>query len=343
LDTNLPGGAGATLDGMVTGWSNYYATNGYSSTNPAPQDFKAINQGQLKYVASLVWSRLVAAGYTNAAPSWLTMNTNTDYMVANGGQLKNVFNFDLTADSDTNGLPDWWEMNYFGGTGASTGYTTNSSPDGNGLTLLQDYQQGNNPTNYYSQGGTTIVPTISIVSGDGQTNGAGQFTDQPLVVSVVNSSGGAALSNAPVIFSVITGGGGVSPAVGDFTTTPFPVTTDSSGHAQVYYQNASGNNATNTVAASTAGQTVTFTEPNSSGDGTFDAPDNITTRAAGPREIDLTWVNHASTATGILIQSSTDNVTWTTIATLTDPTATTYHATGLALGQVYYFKIYGTK
>ena len=342
LDTNLPGGAGPTLDNLVANWSTYYATNHYSATNPAPQDFQVVNVGQAKYIGNLVWAQLVAAGYTNAVPAWATMNTNTDYMVANVGQIKTLFNFDLTTDSDTNGLPDWWEIAYFGATGASTGYTTNSSPDGNGLTLAQDYAQGNNPTNYYSQGGTIIVPTISIVSGNYQTNTPGAFTAQPLVVQVVNSSGGAALTNAPVTFTVTAGGGGVNVGL-DSATTPLPVTTDSSGHAQVYYQNASGTSATNTVVAATGGQLVTFTEQNSNNDGTFDAPDNITGYAASPTEIDLKWVNHATSATSIIIQKSTDDVNWTTVTTLSDPTTTSYAVTGLTVGQAYYFKIYGHK
>ena len=42
-----------------------------------------------------------------------------------------------------NGLPDWWQWYDF----ESLYNNPNSSPDGNGLTLMQDYQQGNNPLN----------------------------------------------------------------------------------------------------------------------------------------------------------------------------------------------------
>ena len=55
MDTNLTGGAGANLDNLVAGWSNYYVTNVYSSTNPAPADLKVVNQGQLNYIATLVY------------------------------------------------------------------------------------------------------------------------------------------------------------------------------------------------------------------------------------------------------------------------------------------------
>ncbi len=343
MNTNLPGGAGTNLNNLVTGWSNYYATNGYSSTNPAPQDFKAINQGQLKYIGSLVWSNLVTAGYTNALPSWVAVNTNSDYMVVNQAQLKTVFNFDLRADSDTNGIPDWWENYYFGGTGATTGYTTNTTLDGNGYTLAQDYANGSNPTNYYSQGGTNIVPTIAIVSGNNQTNAPAGFTEAPLVISVVNSVGGATLTNAPVTFAVTAGGGGISTAWGGFATTPQTLTTDTSGHAQVFYQSGTNYGVGSTITASAASHSVSFSSTTTIGDGTFDAPSGMTMTAVGNTQIYLTWTNHATSATSILIQSSTDDATWTTVTTLSDPTATSYTVTGLTQGQAYYFRIAGQK
>ena len=49
--------------------------------------------GQLKYIGNMVWSQLVADGYTSSAPSWLALNTNTDNQAANIGQVKSVFNF----------------------------------------------------------------------------------------------------------------------------------------------------------------------------------------------------------------------------------------------------------
>ena len=46
--------------------------------------------------------------------------------------------------SDGSGLPDWWEIQYFG----HLGLDPNSDPVGDGWTLLQDYEQGLNPTNF---------------------------------------------------------------------------------------------------------------------------------------------------------------------------------------------------
>jgi len=342
LDTNLSGGAGTTLDSMVAGWSNFYATNGYSSTNPAPSDLKAINQGQLKYIGNLVWTNLITAGYTNAMPTWLSSTNADDYHAVNIGQLKTIFNFDLT-DSDENGLYDWWEMQYFG----HLGNNPFSSPTGNGVLLRNAYTYGADPTNYYSQidwtAGTAVLitPVLGIVSGNNQVCLPGAFTDDPLIVSVTDSSLNP-LVNAPVTFSVTAGGGQISASSGGTTVTSLSLTTDGSGHAQVYYQHVGSYNVTSTVHVTAASQSTNFTESTSPGDGTFDAPSNITMSSHRESEIDLTWVNHASLATSIIIEQSTDQAHWSHTATLTDPTATSYAVTGLTIGQTYYFRIYGS-
>ena len=103
LNADLPSGAGSTLSNMVYGWAQDYATNGYATNtaNPTrpykPSDLQAENVGQLKYIASLVYTQLYNAGYTGLMPSWIEVNTNTDNVAANLGQLKQVFDFDLSA------------------------------------------------------------------------------------------------------------------------------------------------------------------------------------------------------------------------------------------------------
>ena len=50
------------------------------------------------------------------------------------------------ASSDGSGLPDWWELQYFG----TTGIDPNASAAGDGYSNLQKFQMGVNPTNYYN-------------------------------------------------------------------------------------------------------------------------------------------------------------------------------------------------
>jgi len=51
-------------------------------------------------------------------------------------------------DTDSDGLPDWWEMKWF----SSLNYGPGDDPDGDGLTNLQEYQYGTNPNNADTDG-----------------------------------------------------------------------------------------------------------------------------------------------------------------------------------------------
>jgi len=57
-------------------------------------------------------------------------------------QGKSSFTMVTDMDADGNGLPDWWELQYFGATKQSA----SADPDSDGLTNLQEYQKGTNPT-----------------------------------------------------------------------------------------------------------------------------------------------------------------------------------------------------
>ncbi len=96
LAANLPGGAGTNLTEFVADFT--YSNN-----------YAAVNVGQVKYVASKIYDRLIAEGYTNAYPWSVATTDDNDYAACNIGQLKYVFSFDLTKDTDTDGLPDWFE------------------------------------------------------------------------------------------------------------------------------------------------------------------------------------------------------------------------------------------
>jgi hypothetical protein len=58
--------------------------------------------------------------------------------IANG----NVFTVESSADADGDGLPDAWEIRYFGTTAAQP----HDDPDGDGLDNLEEFRAGTNPT-----------------------------------------------------------------------------------------------------------------------------------------------------------------------------------------------------
>ena len=76
-------------------------------------------------------------------------------------------------------IPGAWLAQYFG-----PNYRTdpsaaiNADPDGDGLTNLQEYNLGTDPTDYYNG----VLPQLTIVSGDNQTGDTNTFLPLPLVV-----------------------------------------------------------------------------------------------------------------------------------------------------------------
>jgi subtilisin family serine protease len=63
--------------------------------------------------------------------------------VATGGRL----NLARSVDTDGNGLPDWWEQQFFG---HLTGTNPNADPDHDGASNLAEFLAGTDPTNFSS-------------------------------------------------------------------------------------------------------------------------------------------------------------------------------------------------
>ena len=171
LTANLPGGVGDMTGPDGTGFKLTTLINSWSKLQPDgtrvpvpgknTADFAAVNLGQLKNVALLFYDRLIEAGYTNQYPWAGSPGDPMDYAMVNIGQMKYLFRFDVAYDSDKNGLPDWWEIKYFGKIGQDP---QAKSPAGDGYTLLQEYKMGRNPlhgTQAQKSGRPTAVPCRS--------------------------------------------------------------------------------------------------------------------------------------------------------------------------------------
>jgi subtilisin family serine protease len=74
-----------------------------------------------------------------------------DGKVATGGRL----NLAHSVDTDGNGLPDWWEQQFFG---HLTGTDPNADPDHDGASNLAEFLAGTNPTNFNSALRLTALP-----------------------------------------------------------------------------------------------------------------------------------------------------------------------------------------
>ena len=136
LNAKLPGGAGGNLTTIYATFLNAPNTTG---------NYNAINLGQLKNLAQPFYDRLIQAAYASSYPWTPPVSPAKDYAMANIGQAKNLFSFDLSAPAGQ--LPIWWQKFYFG----TIGQDPNAlAPSNSGLTLLQTYLQGLNPNDFYN-------------------------------------------------------------------------------------------------------------------------------------------------------------------------------------------------
>lgn len=135
------------LAAMIAGWT--------ASSHPDRDDFRAINLGQLKYLAKPFYDQLDAIDYSGRPLSagrtypWDDSTTPVDdYAVANIGQVKHLFSFNvlpysLVADSDGDGVVNGWERTH--GLDPFDPADLGADEDGDGWNALMEYFLGQNP------------------------------------------------------------------------------------------------------------------------------------------------------------------------------------------------------
>ena len=131
-------------------------------------NYLPVNAGQLKHTVAPFYDRLFTLGLTNCYPPgagvpypWSgSSNKANDFALANIGQTKYVFSFDLTAAAPVtsdDGVPDWWKQLY--GYAVTIGAGMVAS---NGMTLIENYVKGLNPNQ--PLGALTIPNAWAIIS-----------------------------------------------------------------------------------------------------------------------------------------------------------------------------------
>ena len=255
LQTNVPpnvwSSQSATLRALITGFQ--------TSTNTARNDYAAVNLGQLKTVAQPFYDLLNKVGYTNSVHTstngypWTGYEAQAnDYAMANIGQAKNLFSFDLKDYLPLQIKQQIVDADPYDAITAVGQVLPGDDYDGDGLSNVAEYLQESDPNNYYNRGGSTITPVLQIVSGNNQTGNAGSFAGQPLIVQVTD--GQAALVNAPVTFSISQGAGKLALANSGapVTYSSYTMQADASGQVTVYYQFSSNASETQQVSVSAA-------------------------------------------------------------------------------------------
>jgi len=225
-------------------------------------------------------------------------------------------------DTDGDGLPDYWEVENF----TNLAQTAAADPDGDGLSNLQEYQQGSDPSDFYNG----QPPVLSIVEGNNQGDLPGLTLARPFAVRVSDSSG-TPKPNAPVIFSIQSGGGLLSPVNGGIT--------DASGIASASLQLPSTVGATILVKAACGGVEVTFTATVSNPSLAPNAPGQPEiTEEHGASEVFIKWEDRSDNETAFYVERSFGGGEWTRLATLPANT-TSYTDTTVAADTVYFYRI----
>lgn len=166
FDANLSGGAGTAINSMIAAFKPQAGVT-YTQTELDQikrDNYAPVTIGQLKAVAKPFYDRLIAAGFftkinliAHGYPSNWTDNypwnsvtpvpVAQNYVLANLGQLKVVFSFNLS-DADADGLPDSYESAMTGSSGGDGSWlsTLNGDgvhdADGDGISDLAEYQMG---------------------------------------------------------------------------------------------------------------------------------------------------------------------------------------------------------
>lgn len=154
LNAKLPGGAGSAITAAITGFSR-------------SNNYMAVNSGQLKNLAKLFYNRLISEGCTNSYP-WTTntASDDADYSAVNIGQVKNVFSFGLSWDTDHDGMVDDAEMRIVSASTKDNIETVNQvlpndDFDGDGVSNADEMRLGTDPTNPNS-----VPPRLGFLVGE---------------------------------------------------------------------------------------------------------------------------------------------------------------------------------
>ncbi|MGM9577831.1 MAG: S-layer homology domain-containing protein [Evtepia sp.] len=169
-----------------------------------------------------------------------TVYAAVEIVLENGSRspLSSIILIGGEADSDGDGIPDWYCDKYLlWGKDGEDKDIANSDDDGDGLTNLQEYKGGSDPTNPNDPTHTTNIPVTSItVSPTSVTLGIGDTANVTASVAPANATNKAVTwSSADTSIATVTVVDGVCKitAVKSGTTTVYAVTADGGYSASV--------------------------------------------------------------------------------------------------------------
>lgn len=173
---NIPGGLGEDIQSQINQWVTFDVSGVPSAKTGGASDYSKVTLGQLKATAKVYYDRMIEVGAIEAYP-W-TGNASDwndfvfdDYSIVNIGQLKRVFNFDLTIELELQN--NWYTINDYSSwmrvSGVGARYTSSalvfnslvsryasmlgisnetllaSDYDGDGISFLDEIAKGTDP------------------------------------------------------------------------------------------------------------------------------------------------------------------------------------------------------
>ena len=208
----------------------YYGTNGVADT---PMGVSTSSPYSFAWTNSL-WTNAFVGQYTLSAVVVDVAGAQSD---------SQSVGITVALDSDGIGIPDCWQLQYFG----NVGVDPNSSPDGNGNSLLYDYQNGFDPTDYYDG----KLPTLECMGGNDQFGNYGSFLPLPVIIQVTDANSDV-LTNAPIVLTVTNGTALLAATTNNTPTSSLTLRSDTNGKVTVwaFFPPSSSNPPDSTILAS---------------------------------------------------------------------------------------------
>jgi len=231
MTVNAQAATGASIEEV----DYYYQTNGGAN---ALLGVSTQSPYSITWTNTLWWTNAFVAQYTISAVA-----------VDNGGARSDPQSVNITValDSDGNGLPDYWELQYFG----RLGVDPYADADGDSISNLQEYQQGTDPTDFYNG----RLPYLEILGGNDQTGNYDSFLPEPVSIKVSGSQFfDTFIANAPVTFTVTNGTALLAATTNDIPASSLVLRSDSNGRvsARVYFPPSGPNPPDSTILVSAA-------------------------------------------------------------------------------------------
>lgn len=144
-----------------------FSLSSFIDTEAEANDYAVLNRGQIKFIAKRLYDRLNELQWFTGSyyyPWTQTTTDDNDYAAVNIGQLKNIFNLDFeekAADTDSDGLYDFWEMNTVGN--LTTLQSANHDNDSDGVSNIEEYNLRTQPTTANNSASTSQI-SLTVIS-----------------------------------------------------------------------------------------------------------------------------------------------------------------------------------